>query len=57
MTRLVARAASLLTLAAALLPTGGCAVSLFSREAPADERIEHLERRMDAVERALPPKS
>jgi hypothetical protein len=51
------RLATLLVLAAATLPAGGCAVSLFSKEEarPADdERLSALERRMVAVERALP---
>lgn len=48
-----------LGLAVAALASGGCAVSLFSSEkvsASDAERIEKLEHRMDAVERALPPR-
>lgn len=43
--------------AAAFLPLGGCAVSLFSESEPspaAGTRLEALERRMDAIEKALP---
>lgn len=51
------RLAALVVLAAATLPAGGCAVSLFSKEearAADEERLASLERRVDAVERALP---
>ena len=45
--------------AATFLPLGGCAVSLFSKAEPSrvdDARVDALERRMDAIERALPPR-
>jgi len=45
--------------AALFLPLGGCAVSLFSDTKMGDaeeERIGALEKRMDAVEKALPPR-
>jgi hypothetical protein len=38
------------------LPLGGCAVSLFSdHELGSEDRIEALEKRMDAIEQRLPP--
>jgi hypothetical protein len=54
----IVRAALVAAVAVAPLPLGGCAVSLFSDHdgnEDRDERLEHLERRMDAIERALPP--
>lgn len=50
--RRCARAVALALLAAATLPLGGCAVSLFSRSAPT-ERLDRLEHRMDVVEQHL----
>ena len=51
------RILAVLVLAGAALPAGGCAVSLFSKEEVRSEdeaRLAALERRMDAVEKALP---
>ena len=44
---------------AMLLPLGGCAVSLFSHDlgdgGVDEDKLQQLERRMDAIEKALPP--
>jgi hypothetical protein len=55
-TRLAARVAGLVVLSACL-PLGGCAVSLFSDHGfgEDEDRIEALEKRMDAIEKASAP--
>lgn len=56
MTRRILRTAFAAALLASALPLGGCAVSLFSKDAAAETdstALARLERRMDEVERRL----
>lgn len=53
MTASLRRAGLVALLALAVLPTGGCVVSLFS-DVRSDDDVTSLEERMDAIERALP---